>query len=263
MDNKSGIRDIYQASIKTLTPLVIGGRNYPAGATLLYFNNIQELSFTEDKESVYAHGGWNDRNLVEWEITHFINCAINLGVVSKLGYGLINKTSLQEGEDLYINQIENLEADEGRIETLHPIDSSKPISIFTVVNGSADEEILEFTVEGNTIILGNSFDGTVIVDYWYYYQNGLSTIDIGRRDLNGFLMFTGKFYYVDEYTGVRKTGLIEIPKLRIESDFSIRLGRNTNPFISILNFEAIPDGERGKGIALKIHYLNEDLDADL
>lgn len=261
--NKNGIREIYQATIKTLNPITIADKQYAAGDTLLYFDNIQELSFDENKDSIYAHGGWNDRNLIEWEITHSINCAINLGVVSQLGYGLINKTSLQKGEDLYINQIENLEANEGYLITLHSIDNSRPISIFTVVNGSADEEILEFTVEGNTIILGNGFDGSVIVDYWYHYENGFSTIDIGHRDLNGFLMFTGKFYYVDEYTGARKTGLIEIPKLRIESDFSIRLGRNTNPFISILNFEAIPDGERGSGIALKIHYLNEDLDADI
>ena len=261
--DKSGIKDIYQATIKTLSPLTINGQQYKAGDTLFYFDNIQELSFTEDKESVYAHGGWNDRNLVEWEIMHAINCSINVGVLSPIEYGVVNKTLAKKSTALSVNQIENLEVDGTTILTYHSIDSTKPVRVWSVVNGSADTEILDFTVDDDTIILENEYDGNVLVDYWFNYQSNLTTLNIGQRDLNGFLMFTGKFYYVDEFTGVRKTGLIEIPKLRIESDFSIRLGRNTNPFISILNFQAIPDGERGKGIALKMHYLDIDLDADL
>ena len=119
------------------------------------------------------------------------------------------------------------------------------------------------TNNDNTITLEEDIENNVLVDYWYKYDTGFEILSIGKKDINGYLQFVGKFYYTDEYSGVNKTGLIEIPQLRISSDFDLRFGRNTNPFISVLNFEAIRNGVRGDGKALEIIYLDRDIDADI
>lgn len=260
---KYGIKNLYQASIKAGTDMTILGNEYKAGDTLLYFDNIQEMVFNEDKEEVAARGGWNNREHVIWEITHSIAVSMNMGVINKLGYGLVNKVAPQYGESRAINQIENREVNAGRIELLHSIDTTKPVVVWLVQNGAIQHKILDFSVADNTITLEEDIEDNVLVDYWYQYDTGFEVLSIGKKDINGYLQFVGKFYYTDEYSGVNKTGLIEIPQLRISSDFDLRFGRNTNPFISVLNFEAIPNGVRGDGKALEIIYLDRDIDADI
>ena len=260
---KYGIKNLYQASLKTCNDMKILGTQYSAGDTLLYFDNIQEMVFNEDREEVAARGGWNNREHVIWEITHSIAASINMGVVNKLGYGLINKVAPKHEEGRAINQIENREVVNSRITLLHSIDDSKPIVVWRVANGAIQNKILDFSVSGDTITLGESINDNVLVDYWYQYSTGYDILSIGKKDINGYLQFVGKFYYTDEYSGVNKTGLIEIPQLRISSNFDLRFGRNTNPFISVLNFEAIPNGIRGDGKAIEIIYLDSDIDADI
>ena len=65
---KYGIKNLYQAALKAGTDMEILGIKYSAGDTLLYFDNIQEMVFNEDREEVAARGGWNNREHVIWEI---------------------------------------------------------------------------------------------------------------------------------------------------------------------------------------------------
>ena len=260
---KYGIKNLYQASLKTCNDMEILGIKYSAGDTLLYFDNIQEMVFNEDREEVAARGGWNNREHVIWEITHSVAASMNMGVINKLGYGLVNKVAPQHSEGRAINQVENKEVDGVTIEVLHSIDDSRPITIWEVENGAIQHKILDFLVSGNTITLEEEISNNVLVDYWYQYNTGYDILPIGKKDINGYLQFVGKFYYTDEYSGVNKTGLIEIPQLRISSNFDLRFGRNTNPFISVLNFEAIPNGIRGDGKAIEIIYLDSDIDAEI
>lgn len=260
---KYGVKNLYQASLKTCNDIEILGREYKAGDTLLYFDNIQEMVFNEDKEEVAARGGWNNREHVIWEITHSVNASLNMGVINKLGYGLINKAMPQEGDTRLINQIENCEVNNGSIQLLHTIDTSKEVVVWEVENGALKDKILDFSIDGDTINLEEDINNNVLVDYWYLYDTGYEILSIGKKDINGYLQFVGKFYYTDEYSGVNKTGLIEIPQLRISSDFNLRFGRNTNPFVSVLNFEAIPNGIRGDGKAIEIIYLDRDIDAEI
>lgn len=260
---KYGIKNLYQASLKTCNDMEILGIEYSAGDTLLYFDNIQEMVFNEDREEVAARGGWNNREHVIWEITHSVAASMNMGVINKLGYGLVNKVAPQHSEGRAINQVENREVNGVTIEVLHSIDDSRPITIWEVENGAIQHKILDFLVSGNTITLEEEISNNVLVDYWYQYNTGYDILPIGKKDINGYLQFVGKFYYTDEYSGVNKTGLIEIPQLRISSNFDLRFGRNTNPFISVLNFEAIPNGIRGDGKAIEIIYLDSDIDAEI
>ena len=261
--SKSGIRELYQGIFRTLAPLTINDVHYAAGDTLLVFDNIQEIAFNENIQSYAATGGWNNRPLVRWEYTREVDCAMNVGVINKTAYGIMNAYPTRQSTGYAIHQIENLPCDSGVIECRHEVDPTRPTRVWEVQGGVAAREFLDFSIDGTTIRLEEESESNVLVDYWYQYQDEVATIEVGNKDLNGYLEFTGKFYYVDEYSGVRKTGLIQIPKVRVESGFSIRLGRNANPVISILRFQAVPNGVRGDGKALEILYLDEDIDAEI
>jgi hypothetical protein len=260
---KNSIRELYQGIFKISTPMVIDGKNYLEDDTLLFFNNIQEITFGEDILQKESRGGWNNRSLVNWTMTKEVSASLNVGVINNLTYGLLNSNKIKSFETKSISQIENKEVINKRIKCNHPIDITKSISLYKIINGTTEDKILDYSIENDTIILDRDISNNVLVDYWYNYTDSGKYIEIGNRDLNGYLKFTGKFYYVDEFSGVRKTGLLEIPRLRINGSFNIRLGRNISPIISNLNFQAIPVGDRESSYAIKISYLNEDIDSEI
>ena len=261
--SKYGIKELYQGMLKATTPIEIFGKVYNPNETILLFDNIQSINFNENNSIVNATGGWNNIPLVTWNITNEITGQLNVGIVSKKEYGIMNNTKLQSAAPpMLINQIEEHSCNGMQITVFHPIDTNNPVKVFKIIENNL-EEILDFTIQDSTIKLEEEIYDNILVDYWFQYQSTSELIEIGRKDINGYLMFTGKFYYVDEFTGVRKTGLIEIPRFSIEGNFSIRLGRNANPFISTLNFKGIPSRERRDGVAVKISYLDEDLDAEI
>ena len=117
-------------------------------------------------------------------------------------------------------------------------------------------------MQDDTLILEDT-DIDVLVTYWYDVDIDYQTVDVGAKDFNGYLKFVGKFYYTDENTSNRKTGIIEIPKLLIQSNFNLNFGRNTSPLISVLQFAVIPDGSRYKRKSIQVTYLDDDIDADI
>lgn len=257
-----GIKNIYEASIKTLFPITILDTTYEAGETILYFDEIQEISFQEEKNTATARGSFNSKPLIAWDETKEINGVMNLGTVNPISFGFLNKNILKEKKGFFINQFEKIYVGNDGIGILkHEISQDKKIHVYEIRNNQKVREILDFSIEKNTIILEDK-NLDLFVDYYFYYSEGIKYIDIGQKDLNGYFMFVGKFRYTDEYSAVQKTGIFEIPKLRINSNFSITLGRNLNPLISMLQFQAIPTGDRENRKTLQIEYLEEDIDGD-
>jgi len=86
---------------------------------------------------------------------------------------------------------------------------------------------------------------------------------VGRPLTNGYLSLTGKTRVKDEVTGQVKTGIINIPKLKLMSDLSMRLGDNATPIVGQLDAIAIPVGNRGNKKVMEILFLEDDIDSDM
>ena len=257
---KYGLKDIYEASIKAAVPLEIMGESYDVGDTIIYFDRIQEILFQENKNIADARGAFDNRSLVHWESTKEINCILNMGTVSHLSFGIMNGSKVKRITGKSINQFEKIYIDEdGTGKTLHPIDQNKKIIVYEIKNDRRIRKILDYDIVENTIILKEK-NLDIFIDYYFNYDSDAEIINVGQKDLNGYLMFVGKFRYTDEYTAVQKTGIIEIPRLRINSNFSINLGRNTNPLVSALQFQAIPLGFREQSKTVIVTYLDRDID---
>jgi len=66
----------------------------------------------------------------------------------------------------------------------------------------------------------------VEVDYTFDYEDKIRTLEVGNRLLNGFLRLQGKMSVKDEKSGEVTTAILEMPKIKLSSSLSIRLGKN-------------------------------------
>jgi hypothetical protein len=80
---------------------------------------------------------------------------------------------------------------------------------------------------------------------------------------NGYLSLEGKTRVKDDITGQVTTGIIKIPKLKLMSDLSMRLGQDAVPVVGRLDAIAVPTGERGHKKVMELIFLNDDIDSDM
>jgi hypothetical protein len=129
--------------------------------------------------------------------------------------------------------------DEGRIHIGK--DLCEPIFVYDEKTG---EKLFDWEWHAQTIHLKQPYK-EVFVDYWYDYYNGYSKFEIGRPLTTGFLSLNGKMRVKDD-TGKVVTAIINIPKLRLMSDLSMRVGSDAVPQVGRLDAVAVPEGARGQ-----------------
>ena len=155
---------------------------------------------------------------------------------------MTNAALLQnEGESLVsINCREMIETDENGIAIVkHKI--SKPVFLYKQSTG---EKITEYQIEENRIITNLNFTD-LLIDYYYDYKNGFEILSFGNSLTNGYFSLEGKTRVKDDITGQVKTGIIKIPKLKLLSNLSMRLGNDAIPQVGRLDAVAVPTGPKG------------------
>jgi hypothetical protein len=103
----------------------------------------------------------------------------------------------------------------------------------------------------------------LLIDYQYNYDNGYEVLSIGNSLTSGYLSLEGKTRVKDDITGQVKTGIIKIPKLKLLSNLSMRLGNDGIPLVGRLDAVAIPTGNRGSKKVMELLFLNDDIDSDM
>lgn len=103
----------------------------------------------------------------------------------------------------------------------------------------------------------------IIVDYEYDYSGKTEIMTVGKRLVSGFLSLEGRTRVKDDITGHTRTGILKIPKLKLVSDLSMRLGNSADPVVA--NFSAVghPVGERGNTKVMEFFFLEDDIDSDM
>ena len=124
------------------------------------------------------------------------------------------------------------------------------------------QKIARFAYVDNTVYLNEPYK-EVIIDYQYNYHNSHSVMSLGRPLITGFLSLEGRARIKDDITGKVVTGIIRIPKLRLMSDLSMRVGTNAIPQVGYFKAVAVPEGARNQSKVMEIIFLNDDIDADI
>lgn len=261
MTNELNFKELYEVSLKATYPIEVGGNTIEVGETIASFDKILIANFQEIKKTVRARGGKSNSSLIFWDTTEEVKISFSQGVFSKTQMALMANSELIEnlGEEIIpINKREEFESDENcQITIEHNL--LDPIFIYDINTG---KKIKDWTRNNNTITLSTPYKA-VVIDYWYGYTNGCITLNIGKALTNGFLTFIGKMKVKDDITGKVKTGILHIPKLKLMSDLSMKVGSDAIPQVGILDAIAIPEVGKGQQKVMEIMFLNDDIDADM
>lgn len=261
MDINFNFKELYQTALKTTLPIEINKRIYEAGEVITVFDSIQILNLQEIKDRTTARGGYQNSTLITWESTDEIQLLFSQGVFSTIQFGLMSNSELETiEEEVIIFEREYKETnEEGKIEL-----KELPSGAVFIYNRRTGEKLDSFTLEEKTIDIGEPFLD-VVVDYHYKYLGGGTKMIVGRRLTEGFLELEGRTSVKDDETGQVKTGVLRIPKLKLMSDLSMRLGKDPSISPIVANFEAIgyPVGVRGNRKVMEMFFLENDIDSDI
>lgn len=261
MNNELSFKELYEVSLKTTLPIEVSGNQLVAGETVALFDKIQIANFQEIKNVANAKGGFDNRSHIIWETTQEIKISFLQGVFSKIQLALMSNAQLiqNNGEQIIpINARQKFESDEqGKVYIGRPL--REPIFVYDCNTG---RKIENWELLGDSIQLEHPYQ-SVVIDYWYDYDNGCVTMKVGRPLTQGYLSLMGKMRVKDDITGKVKTGIIKIPKLRLMSDLSMRVGSDAIPQVGRLDAVAVPEGVRGQTKVMEIIFLNDDIDADM
>ena len=262
MNNEFGLKELYDLTLKATYPIEVEGRKFEAGEVIARFDKIQIANFREIASRVSANGGKNNPVLVVWEDTKEIQLNFTQGVFSKLQFALLSNSNLVKSapaEKILLSAHFTGESDEeGRIQL-----NKEEISNVFVYDAKTYEKLTPKSVdlEKGEIVLDTPYCD-VEVDYQFYYTNEVSTMTVGKRLIEGFLQLEGKTRVKDDITGKTRTALLRIPRLKLVSDLSMRLGREAGPLLA--NFVAVgyPGVSRDKKV-MEMLFLSDDIDAEL
>ena len=261
MDESLGsFKTLENVHLKATQSMEANGQSFEEGETIALFDKIQVSGLREFRNYVSANGGFDNRGHVFWETTKELQMTFSQGVFSNLQFGILNNANIihfEEEEPLLISQVEELESDSvGNV-----ITKEEPADQIFVYKKETGELLPSFKLSNFIRIYEPYTD--VLVFYRYNYLKGGSIAKIGQRFTNGFLELEGKTRVKDDTSGLVTTGIIKIPKLKLMSGLSIRLGAQANPVVGNFTAVGVPVGSRTNSYVMEFDFLNSDIDSDM
>ena len=263
MEKEFGLKELTDLTLKATYPIEINGRIFEEGEIIARFDKIQLANFKEITSRVSANGGYDNRAHVTWEDPKEIQLNFTQGVFSNVQFALLSNANLintPAGESVIISEHFSGESDElGRINV-----GRKKISNVFIYNSKTYQKIkpVEINYEAGEIIIENPYQD-VEIDFNFAYQNKVTICSIGQKLIQGYLQLEGKSRVKDDITGKTHTAILRIPRLKLVSDLSMRLGREATPMLANFSAIGLPTGERGSKKIMELLILSDDIDADM
>ena len=262
MNNEFGLKELTDLTLKATYPIEMEGRTFEAGEVIARFDKIQVANFREITSRKTANGGKSNPALIVWEDPKEIQLNFSQGVFSKRQFALLSNAKLIKstpGERILISSHFIGESDEeGQIN----LDKENITNVF-VYNAKTFERIkpISADLEKGVIVIDTPYCD-VEIDFQYQYSNEIAIMSVGQRLIEGFLLLEGKTRVKDDITGKTRTAILRIPRLKLVSDLSMRLGREAGPLLA--NFSAVgyPSVGRDKTV-MEMLFLNDDIDAEM
>lgn len=251
-----GVKELYSVALKTTFNREINGKAYEAGETIIRFDKLLLATASEDKTSHTAQGGHNNATHIYWDNTKDVQFYAEQGVISKTGLSILTNSKLVEkvkGQKISVPIVGEEQEPENGIITL----KYQPNGIGFIYDKESGEKLYSNLTEQTYPI-----DRPIIADYNFDYSGGGDSLEIGNKLLTGYLRLEGKMRLKDDSDGHDKTAIMIIPKIRITSSLTMRLGKNATPTVSNFSFIGYPVGDRGAEKVMSIQILNDDIDSD-
>lgn len=261
MSQEFGMKELYDVTLKANTHINFGNRQFEPNETIVRFDKIKIANFSE-LDSVYrAHGGKNDSTQIIWENTKEIQVSFTQGIFSLLQFGIMCNSKVvykDKNNFVIVPKYIKVETDEDNMVYL----KDKNIQTIFCYLSETYEKIQPLEIDKeNGILKFNEPYKDICIDYTYKYTNSYTQCYIGEKHFQDYLLLEGKTRVKDDITGKVRTGIIRIPRLKLMSNLSMRLGQNASPMNA--NFQAIALPIKGEKEIMKIIFLEDDIDADI
>lgn len=251
-----GIKELYSVALKATFNMEINGVHFDKDEVIMRFDKILIAHIQEDKTSSAARGGVNNSTLISWDNTKDTQFSCTQGVLSKTGLSIISNSKLitkNKGEIISVPIVGEVQEPENGVITL----KYKPNGTGFIYDKETGEKLYSNLTEQ---IYSASRD--IIADYQFDYTNGADVLEVGHKLFNGYLRLEGKMRLKDDSDGHDKTAIITIPRLKITSSLTMRLGNYSDPTVGNFSFIGYPVGIRGAQKVMDIQLLNDDIDSD-
>ena len=291
MDQYFGTKELNEVVLRANTPMQFGSRKIEAGEPVLYFENISLSMLSEKNRPIFARGGWANMPRVIWEDRSEIQFSIIEGVMSQISMSILlsaNVTATDKEEPLLVPikegpfELTSLEINGEQVHGCYV--KHRPIAyperktfIFKYARDVAQEKVYGKVIERNDafdenlkqyfIAIYEDKDLTIpadineeyVVDYYYEYGDEALIYKVNKERFNGLFTLEGKFYSKDENEGKNYVNLIYLPKVRVVSDISLRLGERADPTVSTFNIIGLPVNMGGSrnNLIMEITRLGE------
>lgn len=259
-ESLGSFKTLEEVHLKATYNMKIGDKEFEEGETIALFDKIQISNLTEFKDFVAATGGFDNRGHVFWERTQSLQLNFSQGVFSNTQFAILNNARVfntQEGEPILVTTIEESESDQYGF-----FMPSKPLAGQMFVYDAETGQKYSWYAHQNKYIADLPNKDLVLI-YQYDYTNGATVLRIGQKFLNGFVSLEGKTRVKDDTSGLVTTGIIRIPKLKLMSGLSIRLGAQANPVVGNFSAVGVPVESRYNSYVMEFDFLNNDIDSDM
>ena len=263
MENEFGLKELTDLTLKVTYPIEMAGRIFEPGEVIARFDKIQLANFKEVTSRAGANGGFDNRSHVIWEDPKEIQLSFTQGIFSARQFALLSNAHLvdiQGEEGVLIPCHYSGESDEeGKI-----LVDKQDISDVFVYDAKTYEKIVPKSVDfkNGEIVIDFEYKD-VEVDFNYRYYEKVTSCILGRKLIQGYLQLEGKSRVKDDITGKTRTAILRIPRLKLVSDLTMRLGREATPVLANFNAVGLPTGERGNKQIMELLFLSDDIDADM
>ena len=263
MENEFGLKELTDLTLKVTYSIEMAGRIFEPGEVIARFDKIQLANFKEVTSRVSANGGFDNRSHVIWEDPKEIQLNFTQGIFSARQFALLSNARLideQDEEGIIISGHYSGESDEeGKI-----LVGKAGISDVFVYDAKTYEKITPKSIDFKNGKIAIDFQyKDVEVDFNYRYYEKVTSCILGRKLIQGYLQLEGKSRVKDDITGKTRTVILRIPRLKLVSDLTMRLGREATPVLANFNAIGLPTGERGNKQIMELLFLSDDIDADM
>lgn len=259
MFEKFSVKELYYVTLKATYNMKIGEKTYEQGEIITLFDNISISNFAEIVKKATSNGGYDNRALITWESTKELGFNFSSGVFNLQQLALMTNNKMEERQDSFsVTQLEERESNGEGVLKLKYTPNGDNIFIF---EKETNKKVVGFKVESNSIS-NLDFYKDYIITYNFNYLKTYNCVEIGKELFNGYVEMEGRTRIKDE-NGIVKTGILKIPKLRLDTNLFITIGKTANPMVANFNATGYPVGGRGDSKVMEIIMLDEDLDSDV
>lgn len=252
-----GMKDLYDVQLKATSEIEVAGRVIEVGEPLAVFSEIQLGNLEEIKEVTDAAGGKGNKTLITWETTKEIQFIFEQGVFSRIHLALMSNSKLLKKDQILVPKTEErfLESDSTVLLKHLPL----PNTLF--IYDKDGERVRNFVQDGLLLTFPDLVEyAEVTIVYEFDYIGDTEVLTVGNRLINSNLELSGKTKVMDGKTGKQTTGVLRIPRLRLISDLSIRLGKEVSPIVTRFMAMGSPVGTRNNEYVATLSFLDADID---